>query len=87
MEKREKWQKEEEERKQKLAASRNYTDQRMDYERRKEDLDRYKVVQAAKDKRRSYYLPSLIVSALRLVFDVGLPLVVGGYAIRLLMFP
>jgi hypothetical protein len=47
----------------------------------------YERVQEAKDKRQSYYLPSKIISLLRITFDIGFPLVVGGYAIWLLMFP
>jgi hypothetical protein len=49
------------------------------------DLERRKIVQDAKDKRQSYYLPSKVTSYFRAAFDFGLPLVVGGYAFVLLM--
>lgn len=47
---------------------------------------RYEVVKAAKETRQSYYPWALGVTLLRAAFDFVLPIFVGGYAIRLLLF-
>jgi hypothetical protein len=51
------------------------------------NAERYKIVQVAKEKRQSYYRPALIISLVRAGFDFLLPLIVGIYAVRLLLFP
>ncbi len=52
----------------------------------KRNSARYEAVKIAKGKRQSYYYWALTVTLLRVVFDFVLPLIVGGYAIRLLLF-
>ncbi|AFM25410.1 hypothetical protein [Desulfomonile tiedjei] len=83
LEQRKQWESEEE-RKNRQERSKNWMSQ-IDFDLHKRDVERYKIVQAAKEKRQSYYLPSLIVSSVRAVFDFILPLIVGIYAIRLLI--
>lgn len=52
----------------------------------KRHSERYGVVRVAKETRQSYYPWALAVTLLRTAFDFVLPLFVGGYAIRLLLF-